>query len=79
MSEPAPKVNYQELKDWIAALEQHEAVTGKPAMITVAQSRALAELSKAAQGPNPLTVNVGIDDDGRDFFGMINRMTAHSL
>jgi hypothetical protein len=69
--ESASKVNYRALKDWIAELEAYEATTGKPAPLTPAQSKAIAELSRAAQGPNPLTVNVDIGD--KDFFGVINR------
>jgi hypothetical protein len=73
--EPASKVNYRGLKDWIAELEAYEATTGKPAPLTPAQSKAIAELSRAAQGPNPLTVNVDIGD--KDFFGVINRKLGH--
>lgn len=75
--EPASKVNYQELKDWIAELEAYEATTGKPAPLTPAQSKAIAELSRAAQGPNPLTVNVDIGD--KDFFGVMNRKFRTSI
>lgn len=68
--ETTGKVNYQDLKDWIARQEAYEASTGKPAPLTPAQSRAIAELSRAAQAPTPDMVNVSVGDE--DYVSILN-------
>jgi hypothetical protein len=68
--EPNRKVTYQELKDWIAKQEAYEASTGKPPPLTPAQSKAIAELSRAAQAPSSNMVDISVGDE--DYMSVLN-------